>query len=225
MANNVHKPGEYEEKSNLKSKLFIVIVFLIAITFAVLAGILSFQNKKLEKRLIDIAWKAELRLSNSIIEDQMIQAPQNSAEYIGAAKEISDIIREYYLRKEEGKLKDDRVDRREMQKNIKYTLNNLGIYHGYESTPEYKKTYKPRKTSSKKKKKVSIYYEVAKVKFTKPVPRAKIIQFIMNVEDKYPFVTAQYLKLYRDRTQDQGDNDDWKGEVNFIWFFTDSTSL
>ncbi|MCD4657779.1 MAG: hypothetical protein K8S87_09580, partial [Planctomycetes bacterium] len=147
MANNVHKPGEYEEKSNLKSKLFIVIVFLIAITFAVLAGILSFQNKKLEKRLFDIAWKAELRLTNSIIEDKKIQAPMNSAEYIGAAKAISDIIREYYQRKEEGKLKDDREDRNEMPKPLNMILRDLGIIKGIEVNKEYKKTYKARKTS------------------------------------------------------------------------------
>ena len=223
MATKKHKQGESEEKSNLKSKLFIVIVFLIALTFAVLAGIMSFQNKKLEKKLIDIAWKVELKRTNSIIEDQTIQTPLNSAEYIGVTKEISDIIREYYQRKEEGKLKDDREDRNEMPKPLNAVLRDLGIVVGVEYSKDYKKTYKARKSSSKKKK-VSIYYEVAKVKFTKPVARAKIIQFIMNVEDKYPFARAQYLKLYRDRTDDQGDSDNWKGEVNFIWFFTDSTS-
>ena len=224
MAKIKHKPGEIEEKSNLKSKLFIVIVFLIALTFAVLAGIMSFQNKNLEKKLVDIAWKAELKLTNSIIEDQTVQTPLSSAEYIGVAKAISDIIREYYQRKEEGKLKDDRAERNEMPKPLNLILRDLGIIIGIEVNKEYKKTYKARKTSSSKKQ-ANIYYEVAKVKFTEPIPRAKIIQFIMNVEDKYPFVKAQYLKLYRDRTDDQDDDDNWKGEVNFIWFFTDSTSV
>ena len=95
MANN-NKKEELENRSNLKSKLFIVIVFLIAILFAVISIILHFQNKKLESKLLNVEWKIEHRKSDSIIEDKIIQLPNNSAEYIGSAKEISEIIRKYY---------------------------------------------------------------------------------------------------------------------------------
>ena len=206
--------------SNLKSKLFIIIVFLIAVTLAVMAGIMSIQNKKLESKLIDVPWKIEYQ-SKSIVEDKAIKVPKNSAEFIGVSKQLKDIVRDYHLLRMKNELKDDRQDRREMIKNIQFALNDLGVTTGYDPSPVSAKTYKKKSKKNPK----NIYYEGVRVKFNTPISRSKIIQFIMNIEDKYPFLTAQYLKLYRDKNNDKEDMDDWKGEVDFIWFFTDSSSV
>ena len=210
--------GQDEEakKSNITSKLFIILVFFIAITFAVLAVVMQMQNQKREMEILETSWKADKRPTVTVADFSSVDT---LAEKVGVAKNLSNVVRTWRVNKITGNIHDDRKDMSMMENHIADILNSLNITVGYQLTKDYEKMYVAPKNASKSVLKTAKYFkqEGVSVKI-KSITREKLIQFLMAVEDSYPFAKAYYVKLYRDKGDDKGESDNWKADVKFIWF-------
>ena len=225
MANNhVNTGDEFDKKTSIYAKMFIIIVFCIAITFAILAFVLRFQNEKREAKLYNPSWKGEIQ-ENGSINDMIVELPINAAEFVATARQLSPTVKKWRIKKLEGSLIDDRKVRTQMENYITDILRELGIAKGYTITKEFPKNFTARdlpKKLMKTYKKAGIKEEGVKIKINE-ITREKLIQLIQTVEDKYPFATAQSLSFGRDKEEDTGTNDTWKVELSFVWFFKESS--
>ncbi len=207
-----------EKKSNLFAKLFIILIFLLAITFAVLAVAMQMQNQKREAQLIEPGWKLSKPESVLISDAKDID---KLAEMVGVAGKLAKIVNRWQLKKMKGNIRDDRKDMKEMELRIADILTTLGIRTGYAMNRDFEHTYQPPKNVSKAVRKAALHFlqEGVTVKIN-AITREKLIKFIMLVEDNYPFATAYVLEMSRDKGDDKGDRDEWKAVVKFIWFKT-----